>query len=304
MKLHRKIILSTLAVVLPLVLAPLGAADTQLATCHDQWPAWSPDGGSIVFTSTRTGDHEIFTLSLADGQVRQLTDTPGRDAHPAFSPDGRQIAFQSPRGDGNTNLYLMDVDGTGLRRLTHESGFLGVPAWSPDGKRLAYQWRPEVPGARWQLMTLTLSDRSIRPITNGSANDQVVNWSPDGNSLLFHSDRTGKNQIYTWSDGVTRRVIESPFNDSSASWSPDGGRISFVSERASPERGIYVMNPDGSSTRRIGTLDAGHSLPFFSPDGRTLLVTPTTETGTEVWTLSVDDGTAKKLTSCTPASPQ
>lgn len=197
----------------------------------------------------------------------------------------------------------MDADGTDLRRLTNETGFLGMPVWSSDGGRIAYQWRSERSGARWQLMMLTLADGSIRALTDGSSNDQVVNWSPDGNSVVCHSDRTGKNQIYRWSDGVTTRLIETPFDDRNTSWSPDGGRLSFVSERDAGQRGVYLMNADGSGTRKVGTVDVKHSLPFFSPDGLRLLITPTTEAGTEIWVLSVDDGSATKLTGCRPPAP-
>lgn len=86
----------TLLAVLSALLATPGLSQTQEATCHDQWPAWSPDGESIVFTSTRTGDHEIFVLSLSNGHVMQLTDVPGRDAHPAFRPMAAGLPFRVP----------------------------------------------------------------------------------------------------------------------------------------------------------------------------------------------------------------
>ena len=67
--------------------------------CHDQWPSWAPAGDRVVFSSTRTGDTEIYVLTLANGECQQLTETPGRDAHPCFSPAGDRIAFQSPRAE-------------------------------------------------------------------------------------------------------------------------------------------------------------------------------------------------------------
>jgi len=188
----------------------------------------------------------------------------------------------------------MKKDGSDLQQITRLSGFSGMPVWSPSGDRLAFQWRPRKPGAKWQLMIAMVSDGGTTEITDGSANDQVVNWSPDGESLVFHSDRTGRNQLYVWEDGTVRRVAETPFSDKSATWSPDGKRFAFVSER-SGQKGIYLMNVDGTNQRRVGNIEIEHGLPFFSPDGSRLLITPTGLTGVEIWTLDIDSGFALQI---------
>ena len=124
----------------------------------DMWPAWSPDGRRIVFSSTRDGDPEVYVMNADGSEPRRLTTTPGRDAHPSWSPDGRTIAFQSPRQDGHTRLFLMNPDGSQQRALTQNTGFCGVPVWSPDGKRIAYQCTEDVQrtgtGKPWQLFII------------------------------------------------------------------------------------------------------------------------------------------------------
>ena len=65
----------------------------------NQDPDWSPDGGTLVFDSTRDENFEIYTLEPDTGRVRRLTDHPATDARPAFSPDGQRIVFHSNRGD-------------------------------------------------------------------------------------------------------------------------------------------------------------------------------------------------------------
>jgi TolB protein len=278
----------------------------QAGQCNDQWPAWAPDGRGIVFVSTRTGDPEVYTMRFGEPSPVRLTQTPGRDAHPSYSPDGKRIAFQSPREGQHTNLYLMNADGSRQERITNHAGFAGVPVWSPDGTTLAYQWRPEGEGARWRLMMVSLSgERTPRPITDGAANDQVMNWSPDGKRLVFYSDRTGINQLYVMNrDGSgVARLTTTPAEDRTAAFSPDGGTMAFMSERDGTPAGIYLMRADGSGIRRLGDIKPGHGVPFFSPDGTRVLATVTDGSGASIWAVRISDGTAERLSACRPQSP-
>lgn len=261
----------------------------QQAACHDQWPAWDSTGASIVFVSTRTGDHEVYSLDLDSDRLVQLTAEPGRDAHPSVSPDRTRIAFQSPRGGSSTHLYTMDLSGAELRQVTAMEGFAGMPVWSPDGTRLAFQHRNGDLSPTWALKVVSLATGDITDLTEGTANDQVVNWSPDGKRLVFHSDRTGINQLYIWEGGVTRQLTHGPHEHRNGTWSPDGRLIAFASTREGA-RGIYVMNADGSGERRVGSVALEHGLPFFSPDGLRLLITPTTERGVRLALLDIEGG--------------
>jgi TolB protein len=278
----------------------LGASPARSAACNDSFPAWSPDGARIAFSSDRTGDIEIYALTVASTEVTRLTTTAGRDAHPSWSPDGRQIAFQSPREGEHTNLYLMNVDGSDQRRITAHRGFAGVPAWSPDGRRLAYQWRPDTPGARWQLMLM-----SVRPpgapdaLTDGAANDQVPNWAPDGRRLVFYSDRTGTDQLYILTlEGRVTRLTSSAGSDRSAVFSPDGSSIAFLSTRDGEPAAPYVMEAGGTNARAIGGVRPEYGVPFFSPDGGWLLINPPGARGREIWRLRLADGHTEIVSRC------
>ncbi|TMF93252.1 MAG: hypothetical protein E6I04_15445 [Chloroflexi bacterium] len=118
--------------------------------------AWSPDGSTIAFQSTREGRDEIFTMDVHGGQIRRLTDGRGFNEYPSWSPDGRWILFNSTRdgiADGGAtgyyrDLYLMRPDGTDVHRVSRHSGTFAFAAWSPDGRTLAFQ-----------------SDRSLRGIS-------------------------------------------------------------------------------------------------------------------------------------------
>lgn len=117
-------------------------------------PSFSPDGKRLVFVSSRDGNADIFVMPFrpdvadAKDQAVNLTRHKGGDFHPAFSPDGKQIAFSSDRdGYRESEIYVMQADGSSVRRVTHSPGWDGSPAWSRDGKWLYfYSQRKAGPG--------------------------------------------------------------------------------------------------------------------------------------------------------------
>jgi Tol biopolymer transport system component len=111
---------------------------------QENFPAWSPKGDRIAFTSDRDGDYEIYTIKPDGSRLRRLTRTPGNDAHNAWSPDGEWIAFTSARGGFKDeavlhpynaqpygDLYVMRADGTDVRQLTDDQFEDGTPSWLP-----------------------------------------------------------------------------------------------------------------------------------------------------------------------------
>jgi len=83
-------------------------------------PNWSPDGSSIVFSSTRNGNRDIYAIDATGQNLRRLTTGERADVVPAWSPDGRSIAFVSAGFDGS-NLVIMDADGR-KQRVLHRAG--------------------------------------------------------------------------------------------------------------------------------------------------------------------------------------
>jgi TolB protein len=99
-----------------------------------EWhPRWSPDGQSILFSSDRDGDVDIWIIGVDGTGLRKLTSRPGVEDRGSWSPDGSRVVFQW-EGD----LWLVDSRGGDPEQLTDFPGREGNPAWSPDGNSIVF----------------------------------------------------------------------------------------------------------------------------------------------------------------------
>jgi Tol biopolymer transport system component len=88
-------------------------------TLVESFPDWSPDGKHIAFTSTVEGRDEVFVSNMGFSPVTDLTlSVPGVKRSPTFSPDETRLAFVSRTGDGDDDIWLMNLDGSGATNLT------------------------------------------------------------------------------------------------------------------------------------------------------------------------------------------
>lgn len=113
----------------------------------DFGPRWSPDGDRFLFTSEREGAYQIYIMNSDGGDVKRLTASErAENRSPDWSDDGERIVFVSDRVRptrtgiklGNTEVFVMRLDGSGLRRLTRTESYETTPAWSRDGSKIAF----------------------------------------------------------------------------------------------------------------------------------------------------------------------
>jgi Tol biopolymer transport system component len=180
----------------------------------------------------------------------------------APSPAGQvpRIAFVSDR-DGNSDIYVMNPDSSGLTRLTENPAEDAYPTWSPDRRQIAFvsdrDGNPEI-----YLMNADGSNQAR--ITHSPASEWVLTWSGDGKRIGFSADY----EIYAINldgSGLTN-LTNNTAADYHPTWSPDGARIAFVSERDG-KVAIYVMRADGTDVKRLTHNDFS-SFPAWSPDSR------------------------------------
>jgi Tol biopolymer transport system component len=160
-----------------------------------------------------------------------------------------RIAFTSGR-DGNSELYLINSDGSQLKRLTNDPATDDFPLWSPDGKQLSFLSDRD---GNWQLWAMDADGRNIRQLTFDPSYHHSPAWAPSGTQISYSSNANdGDWEVYVMNtDGSNiTNLTNSPGFDYSPNWSPDGSQVAFVSERDGNSE-IYVMNPDGSNQRRL-----------------------------------------------------
>lgn len=137
-------------------------------------PNWSPDGLSIAFHSTRSGNNEVYAMKADGADPYRLTDAPSRDFLASWSPDGSRLVFVSDR-DGDLEIFTMHVDGSNLVQITDNSVEDMLPAWSPDGALIAFVSKRD--GNR-EIYVMRPDGSFPRRVTDNPGDDMYPAWKP------------------------------------------------------------------------------------------------------------------------------
>jgi Tol biopolymer transport system component len=267
---------------------------------------WSPDGRFFAYVQAagpNEGISRIWLLRLADRREIAVTDGTSNDWSPMWSNDARTFYYVSNRGGG------MDL---WQQRLTNEGEPEGSPVavtagigmqqavFSSDGRKMAYS-RGRTVANIWRVPIL--EDREARwedaeQLTFDEAYTPSVDLFPEGDRLLFSSDRGGSDDLWTAAaDGsALRQLTKDRAPDRLPRVSPDGQRIAFYSYR-SGNRDIWVMPSKGGAAVQV-TRDEGRDMvPSWSPDSRRLtFYGGSASDAAELFVVDADGGIPKRIT--------
>ncbi len=150
------------------------------STEWDVEPQYSPDGKKIVFSSERSGTHELWTSDVDGRALAQLTSLGGPPpGSPRWSPDSRWIAFDAPKS-GNTDILVISADGGAPRQLTQDGTNNVRPSWSSDGKWVHFASNR---GGEWQVWKVSAQGGEAVQVTKTQGFEGFE--SLDGKLLLY-----------------------------------------------------------------------------------------------------------------------
>ena len=286
---------------------------------------------------------QLFVMTIADGKSVRFGAERDPSGSPEWSPDGQWLAYRGRLGD-KSGLIVARPDGSAARFVA-EVMTTNAPlpdagrtaAWSPDSKRIAfvsavpgpetadsdgdprvitrYLYKPDAAegqthfndNRRLHLFLADLASGRVEQLTSGNHYEHSIDWSPNGQELLFLTNRDADSDeffnydIYALklADKSLRRITATESNEYQPRWSPDGRMIAYEAtkrgltdrETTMEDTHAWVMNADGTNAHEVaGHVDDRQGPPAWSADSRALLFTVQERGSTRLYRAPLDGG--------------
>jgi TolB protein len=258
---------------------------------------FSPDGATIIFQAEEkeSGNpfYQIYTQKLDGGRAHRVSPGVGKTTCAYFSPDGKKIIFASSHFDPEAK----DKYAPEFKQREEDK---------KSGHRRRYQWDFD---PHMDIFEADPDGTNLRRLTDADGYDAEGSYSPDGQWIVFCSERTGKGNFELFimdKDGKqVRQLTKTPgCYNGGPFFSPDGKRVIFRSDRTEKDRlQLYVINSDGSGERALTNEPAWVQWgPYWHPDNKHIIYAgadhsdPTARPNYDLYWMNVETGKKLRIT--------
>lgn len=229
----------------------------------------APDGSKLVLEADPYGSDtamHLWVCNMDGSDLHRLVSGMRSESDPAWSPDGSLIAFEALGPNGNTDIWTVHADGTGLAQLTQGLNNK-QPAWSPDGHTLAFISNR---GGTNDIWLMDADGQNVRRLTSLPGEEDHPSFSPTGDRLVFSETESngftaGLYVVSTAPGAQPQAITGAGYHDWNPSWGAQG--ILFSTDRTpGGNHYIWKVQPDGSG---LASVDSVMSLdPVWTHDGK------------------------------------
>jgi len=267
---------------------------------NDLSASWSLDGKWVAFERLQGGRGSLWLIPASGGGARPLLDDAHDNGKPFWSADSKKVIFASDRA-GEVGLWEIDVESGRLRQLTASHGHMVRAVFATEGKdgQLMYNEFSH----QTDLYVKDMNNASEKRLTFYSRTNSAARFSPDGKTIVYHSNRTGNHELWLLDreTEVELKLTDNVKTDIFPDWSPDGREIVFVSNREGAFH-LWLMNVEDGSLHRLTQEDiklqpavysSADLAPRWSPDGGTIGYLAPSGKGLSLWFVDPNNGHVK-----------
>lgn len=230
------------------------------------WAHFYKDGSHVVYQGSVGSNSGYVLFNLKTG-AKQLLPFPEEyvDWDYDISPDGKRIAFISSKVQYSkykvpqANLFVGNIDGTGIKQLTDSWTEIYHPRWSPDGKKISFHTGIDLNDDSHKkiggIYLINYDGTNLQKLTE---HDGDASWSPDGTKIIYsYADRQSVSNIYLFDTNTkeVKQITNTNFWNIAPVFSPDGKQILFASHRHPDPLGkgaeLYIINVDGTNEVQV-----------------------------------------------------
>lgn len=229
------------------------------------------------------------------GLTGQITNLELND--PSSNIGATKIIYASNRDANffNSQIYVMNADGSNQTRLTSSAASNNDPAVSPDGTKIVFSSTRD---SNPEVYVMNSDGSKQTRLTVHGANDIMPSWSPDGTKIVFISNRNSFPEVFTMNvDGTSvKQVTNIQLNVWYPSWSPDGSRLLFTTSKDGNQE-LYTIKPDGTGQTRLTVNGSVDDHATWSPDGSRIAFQTNRDGTYQVYVMAADGSKQTRVTS-------